>query len=150
MTEQVNSTVVEKALEDSIETRAFRAGLDADSFIREEVERQDVMWGVANDRADATAGQMAAAAMAQIGLVLLKDNNVPEEVALQITKQQFYPQTWGGFRSYGSDVANLVVAAAYLRQEIKRRIVAGEDTTRSSRDLKTQPYEGDQPKVVLS
>lgn len=52
-------------------------------------------------------------------------------------------------QDYGSDVANLAVAAAYIRQEIKRLIAHGADTTRTSRDPATQPYTGDQPAVQL-
>ena len=39
------------------------------------------------------------------------------------------------------------VAAAFLRQEMKRLIASGADTTRKSRDPVAQPYTGDQPAV---
>lgn len=118
------------------------AGQKADALIAAEVAIQDKMWGVANDRADATDRQMMAAAMAQLDLVALKRlGKLESHTALKLAYDDFYPKDWDGFRDYGSDVANLVVAAAFLRSEIKRLIAAGEDTTRAKRE-ESQSYPG--------
>jgi hypothetical protein len=115
------------------------AGVKADELITVEVLVQDRMWGLANDRADATDGQMADAAMAQIGVVALKTRGASAEAAVEICRQEFYPVGWSGLRDYGSNIANLVVAAAYLRSEIKRRLAAGEDFNRVKRPAE-KPY----------
>lgn len=126
------------------------AGALADKLIAGEVAIQDKMWGVGNDRADATEGQMQGAAMAQIGLVTLKSlTGISSETAVSLCWDEFYPKDWDGFRDYGSDVANLVVAAAYLRSEIKRKIAAGEDTTRAKRP-ESQPYPTDRNTPAVS
>lgn len=108
------------------------AGTKADELIATEVAIQDRMWGDANERADATNNQMVAAGLAQVMLVYQQGLGHPPEDALDIATQ-FYPETWNGFRTYGSTVANLVVASAFLRSEIKRRLLLGEDTTRTKR-----------------
>jgi hypothetical protein len=120
------------------------AGLLADQLIASEVTIQDKMWGEGNDRADALKGQMQDAAMAQIGVVVLKRQGAPSETAVNLCKEEFYPSDWDGFRDYGSDVANLAVAAAYCRSEIKRKIAAGEDTHRAKR---VTPYTTATPAV---
>lgn len=81
---------------------------------------------------------------AQILLVKLLEEDCPLEEAVAISLDAAYPETWdqGAFRSYGSSVANLVVAAAFLRNEIKRRVARGADTTRSKRG---EPYTTAQP-----
>lgn len=112
------------------------AGNQADHFIATEVAIQDRMWGEANERADSTNNQLLHAAMAQLVLLNAKLQGETAEDALEIAKE-FYPAGWDGFRDYGSNSANLVVAAAFLRSEIKRRVLLGEDTTRASR---SQPY----------
>jgi len=122
------------------------AAQDADAIIAGEVARQDKMWGVANERADSTQGQLLRAGMAQLDALQLRRDGEADAFADTPT---IYPADWSGFRDYGSDVANLAVAAAYIRQEIKRLIAAGADTTRTSRDPATQPYTGDQPAVQL-
>lgn len=108
------------------------AGRDADNLIATEVAIQDRMWGDANERADASGNQMMTAAMAQLVLLQRKIAGDPSDEAVKLA-QEFYPPDWNGFRDYGSNVANLVVAAAFIRSEIKRRILAGEDTTRAKR-----------------
>lgn len=110
------------------------AGDLADSLIAKEVSVQDAMWGVANDRADALDGQMQDAAMAQIGLVVLKRKGFPSAEAVQLAGNDFYPADWSGFRDYDSAVANLAVAAAFIRSEMKRLIAAGESTYRAPRN----------------
>lgn len=113
------------------------------------------MWGPHNERADATKGQMMGAAQAQVRLAIFKADpyirehphrgTLVDNVIHDIVASGTYPTDWSGFRSYGPDcavVADLVVAAAYLRSEIKRRVFNGEDTTRTSRP-KSQPYSQD-------
>lgn len=109
-----------------------KMGEMADELIATEVAIQDKMWGDANDRADATNNQLMAAAMAQLVLTSAKVEGEPVDVALKLGAS-FYPQNWSGFRDYQSNIANLVVAAAFIRSEIKRRLLLGEDTTRSKR-----------------
>lgn len=124
------------------------AGDLADSLIRTEVQVQDKMWGDANDRADTTKGQLLAAAHAQVDAIrMIRHLAYGRETAFTISRHQNYPKDWNGFRDYGSDVANLVVAAAYLRNEIKRMITDGESITRSKR---TEPYAGPDIPAVSS
>lgn len=126
------------------------AGKFADMLIGSEVSTQDRMWGDANNRADASKGQLLGAACAQSMAVHLfnayrlygKEFPSDREVAFNIAKGQFYPEDWSGFRDYGSDIANLAVAAAYIRNEIKRRLMKGEPHYRAPR---TTPYKGAQP-----
>ena len=119
----------------------------ADKLIADEIARQDRMWGLSNERAAVDKGQLLRAAFAQLDLLGLKRDGYDDATALSIAADN-YPEGWTGFRDYGSKVANLVVAAAFLRQEIKRCIANGERTFRSSRDLAKQPYTGAQPAVI--
>ena len=123
------------------------AGQEADKIIAGEVERQDKMWGVSNDRSDSSHGELLQAALAQsLALQLRREGNV----GAFDTPPDEYPADWSGFRDYGSDVANLAVAAAFIRQEMKRLIAAGESIYRKPRDPATQPYTGtDQPAIQL-
>lgn len=115
----------------------------ADFLIQGEIERQDRMWGAMNERADISRGQLMRAGMAQLMALHNKTIGFPEAFG---APPPVFPSDWSGFRDYGSDVANLVVAVAFLRQEIKRKIMAGEDTTRLSR-RPDQVYTKDQPMV---
>lgn len=124
---------------------AQAAAAKADELINAEIARQDKMWGVSNDRADASSGQLLRAALAQGAAIDRVNNGQDREAAFTDARSEFYPVEWSGFRDYGSDPANLAVMAAYVRQEIKRRIAAGESIERTSRDPATQPYTGDQP-----
>lgn len=112
---------------------------DADSLIAAEIARQDRMWGPENERADATKGQMLRAATAQMVFLDGMLDGDDRVVAVQAGRA-WYPDDWSGFRDYGSDIANLVVAAAYIRQEIKRKLALGESTERTSRNPDTQAY----------
>lgn len=118
----------------------------ADRLVNAEVQRQNRMWGIERD--DHSNGELAAAAVAQLDELTLKQQGVPE--AFKQAHPSF-PKNWSGFRDYGSDIANLVVAAAWLHQEIARKLRAGEDETRTSRDTATQPYDqtNGKPDVVL-
>lgn len=120
------------------------AGQQADALIATEVAIQDRMWGDANERADAVNNQLLSAGRSQLDFLNLKLSGVPSDLALATVKDAIYPPDWGGFRDYGSNVANLVVAAAFIRSEIKRRIILGEDTTRAKRG---EQYPKDQPYV---
>lgn len=114
------------------------AGELADSLITTEVAIQDKMWGDANERADSTDFQLLAAGCAQANALFFdRIAGASRENAFASAKHGFYPDDWEGFRDYGSDVANLVVAVAFLRSEIKRRILLGEDITRTKRG---EPY----------
>jgi hypothetical protein len=128
-------------------SRAYSAGIDADRLIKEEIERQDKMWGVANERADASDGQLMMAGIAQLDALFDRRNGI--ENAFE-GAPEIYPVGWSGFRDYGSDVANLVVSIAFLRQEVKRLIAEGESTYRAPRNPESQPYTADQPKTITA
>lgn len=121
-------------------------GQTADDIIASEIARQDAMWGRSNERADSSHGELLGAGLAQA--LALYQRRRGFTAAFERAPDVF-PQTWGGFRDYGSDVANLAVAAAYIRQEMKRLIAAGAPTHRLSRDAAKQPYTADQPAVQL-
>jgi hypothetical protein len=121
-----------------MKTEQFMAGNLADSLIATEVAIQDRMWGDANDRADAQGNQLLKAAQAQSELALLKIEGCTAQFAVE-NAQDLYPKDWNGFRDYGSHIANLVVAAAFIRSEIKRRVLLGESTYRAPRE---QAYAG--------
>jgi hypothetical protein len=70
------------------------------------------------------------AGMAQLDALFDRQNGEPDAFD---SPPAIYPETWSGFRSYGPDIPNLVVAVAFLTQEIKRKLVAGEDYTRLAR-----------------
>jgi len=120
------------------------AGAKADELIAAEIALQDKMWGAMNERADISRGQLFRAGIAQTIALHQKTIGLPGAFD---QPPAVFPSDWSGFRDYGSDVANLVVAVAFLRQEIKRKIANGEDTTRSKR-LPSQPYTKDQPNPV--
>jgi hypothetical protein len=127
-------------------TDHVKVGQAADDLIAREVAGQDAMWGRANERADSSQGQLLRAGLAQLQALQFRRDG---DAAAFNSPPAIYPADWSGFRDYGSDVANLVVAAAFIRQEIKRLIASGADTTRKSRDVAQQPYGNDQPAVQL-
>ena len=117
----------------------------ADELIAAEIARQGRMWGVERD--DTTQGELQQAAFAQLDFLRRRQRG--DHDALVVANFAYYPASWCGFRDYGSDVANLVVAVAYLRNEIARKIRAGESTERTSRNVVEQPYcELNQPNVI--
>lgn len=122
-----------------------KAGQAADDIIASEIARQDAMWGRANERADTRHGELLQAGLAQAQATWLRRDG---QTAFD-TPPPCYPVDWSGFRDYGSDVANLAVAAAFIRQEMKRLIDNGAPTIRTSRNPAVQPYSGDQPAVQL-
>lgn len=122
----------------------FKAcGEHADYLIAKEIAGQDKMWGVSNERNDSSRGQLLSAGLSQAWAVDAVRHGVPADEAFG-PPPPYYPEDWSGFRDYGSEVSNLVVAAAFLRQEIKRLIAKGEPTTRTPRKPE-QKYTGDQP-----
>lgn len=126
---------------------AAKQGAIADTLIASEVNTQDKMWGDANERADSMKGQLLGAALAQAQAIhsVMAYPHDTRKASFEIARLNYYPKDWGGFRDYGSDIANLVVAAAYIRNEIKRRLIKGESYHRAAR---TEPYQGpDQPAV---
>lgn len=124
----------------------------AAAMVATEIGRQDRMWGASNERADTSKDQLQQAAAASLALVMAKKVNEegkllhPDRLIAGI-REDVYPDDWAGFRDYGSDIANLAVAAAYIQQEIKRKLALGEDYTRTSRTA-AQPYGADQPYVI--
>lgn len=120
------------------------AGHLADSLIATEVAIQDKMWGA--PRKDASNCQLLKAAHAQIIYLAMKLEGTDPVAASDLAKAAVYPKDWdvSAFRDYGSNIANLVVAAAFLRSEIKRRVLIGESTDRAKR---SQPYETATPSM---
>jgi hypothetical protein len=124
-------------------TEQLAAGDMADALIATEVAIQDRMWGDANERADATNNQMIKAAQAQLALLDGKLDGTSSARATALALLSYYPEDWDGLRDYGSNIANLVVAAAYIRSEVKRRIMLHEDATRTKRGeayVTARPY----------
>jgi hypothetical protein len=121
--------------------------VNAGRKVQAEVERQNRMWGIGRD--DHANGELMMATLAQLDELTIKQAGAPEAFA---QPHPAFPKNWSGFRDYGSDVANLVVAAAWLHQEIARKLRAGEDDTRLSRNPETQPYDqtNGKPDVVLA
>jgi hypothetical protein len=68
-----------------------------------------------------------------------------EPKAVEVAVNAFYPDNWTGFRNYGVTY-NLVVAAAFLRNEIARRVSLGHDYSRAPRAA-AEVYTGDLPLV---
>ncbi|WP_439398671.1 hypothetical protein ACRQ5Q_15030 [Bradyrhizobium sp. PMVTL-01] len=125
-------------------TDVEQAGAQARLIIATEVAKQNAMWGDANDRADILKGQLLGAASAQLMAVWSAnfEPQISRETAFEIARESVFPKDWGGFRDYGSDIANLAVVGAYIENEIKRRLLNGESTYRKPRDLVTQPFDG--------
>jgi hypothetical protein len=102
----------------------------ADELITAELAKQNQMWGSSNERADVAKGQLFHAAMAQQDALWARQLGETNAFA---EPPCIFPEDWSGFRDYGSDIANLVVSIAYLTQEVKRKLMNGEDYTRTSR-----------------
>jgi hypothetical protein len=121
-------------------------GKKAEDLVADEVAIQERMWGLSNERPDVKDNQLIDAAKAQLALVLHIEEGMREDRATALALLDHYPNDprWGGLRSYGSTIANLVVASAFIRAEIKRRLVLGEDQTRTPRNA---AYSGTQPVV---
>lgn len=121
-------------------TEKFRPS--AEALIAAEVERQRLMWGASGERTDAAHGELQHAAQAQLDALFDRQLGIKDAFD---EPPAIYPPTWSGFRDYGPDIANLVVAAAYLTNEIARRLQAGEDFARKPRNPETQPYTTHEP-----
>lgn len=102
------------------------------------------MWDEENGRADSAKGELMSGAMTALDLIALKRAGLASSTAVKIAAADFYPENWSGFRDYGSDVANLVVANAFILSEITRLVALGADRTRLSRapDQKYNPETG--------
>lgn len=120
-----------------------QSAIIASKLVEAEILRQVEMWGPKHESTQVDQGEMMRAAMAQLVCLGARQSGNPDAFD---KLPGIYPRNWSGFRDYGSDVANLVVAAAFIQQEIARKILAGEDMTRTRRDRATQPYYGTQPK----
>lgn len=128
---------------DDATRNSLRFGEMADALIAAEVAGQDKMWGVANERTDSSKGQLLEAGVSQTQAVVnRRADGTPIDYR---NPPASYPDGWSGFRDYGSDIANIVVGIAYMRQEVKRLLAANADTTRLTRDQANQPYRYDQP-----
>jgi hypothetical protein len=107
----------------------------ADSLIAGESSTQVKMWGDDN-RPDAANNELVFAAMSSTMLTILQGapgyTAEHEPKAVQVARDAFYPANWSGFRDYG-DTYNLVVAAAFLQNEIARRVFVGDDYSRKPR-----------------
>lgn len=110
----------------------YEASRIASALTDAEFNVQTKMWGA--DRPDYQKGELMSAAMTSLDLVAIKRAGLPSATAVKIANADFYPEDWSGFRDYGTDIANLVVAAAFLKSEITRLIAAGEDRTRAPRE----------------
>ena len=121
----------------------FEAEMLADELISAELVKQNMTFGPMAKRTDIMHGEFQHAGMAQLDALFDWQNGEPDAFA---SPPEIYPQDWSGFRDYGSEVANLVVAVAFLTQEIKRKLLAGEDYTRLARTAQ-QPFAADAPLV---
>lgn len=122
------------------------AAAKARELIAAEVAIQNRMWESDNARADYKNGELMSAAMASLDLVALKEiGKLESHTAVKIAQDDFYPANWSGFRDYGSKIANLVVAAAFIENQIKLALFDGEDFTRAKR----QPEQTYRPETGL-
>jgi hypothetical protein len=108
----------------------------ADELITAELAKQNQMWGRSSQRSDAANGELMFAGMAQLDAVYLRQLGSAEAFE---EAPEIFPENWSGFRSYGADIPNIVVAISFLTQEVKRKLMNGEDYTRTSRTA-DQPY----------
>ena len=108
----------------------FEAERLTDELVSAELAKQNQMWGRMNERADTSQGQLFHAGIAHIDALFDRQNGEPDAFD---SPPAVYPEDWSGFRDYGSDIANLVVAVAFFTQEIKRKLINGEDFTRLAR-----------------
>jgi hypothetical protein len=121
----------------------FTAEMMADELISAELAKQHQTFGPMAGRTDILNGEYQMAGMAQLDALFDRQNDEP---AAFDSPPEIFPPDWSGFRDYGSDVANLVVAVAFLTQEIKRKLLAGEDYTRLAR-TEQQPFAADAPLI---
>jgi hypothetical protein len=108
----------------------------ADELVTAELAKSSGMWGGANERSDVANGELFCAGLGQLDAIFDRRNG--EEDAFD-SPPMVWPEGWSGFRSYGEDIPNIVVAIAYLTNEVKRLLLAGEDYTRLERRA-DQPY----------
>ena len=121
----------------------FEAERLTDELVSAELAKQNQMWGRFADRVDNMNGEFQLAGMAQLDALFDRQNGEPDAFD---SPPEIFPPHWSGFRDYGSDIANLVVAVSFLTQEIKRKLMNGEDYTRLARTA-AQPYANVAPLV---
>jgi hypothetical protein len=121
----------------------FKAEQITDELISAELAKQNQSFGPMSARSDIHNGEYQHAGMAQIDALFDRQNGEPDPFG---STPEIFPQHWSGFRDYGSDVANLVVAVAFFTQEIKRKLLAGEDYIRLARTAQ-QPFAADAPLI---
>jgi hypothetical protein len=108
----------------------FEAERLTDELISAELVKQNQIWGRLNERTDVANGELQAAGMGQLDALWDRQRGIEDAFD---EAPAVYPEGWSGFRDYGSDVANIVVAIAFFTQEVKRKLLAGEDYTRLAR-----------------
>lgn len=128
-----------------------KTGDCVDQMIEKEVNVQIAMWGASRLKSSINSSQLLSAAIASASAIWA-DRTMPEEpggrvAAFEVAKENYYPSDWDptAFRDYGSDVANLIVAIALLRNQVLDMVSNGEDTTRSRRG---EPYTFVKPMVT--
>jgi hypothetical protein len=108
----------------------------ADELVTAELAKQSQMWGRASERSDAANGELMLAGMAQLDALYIRQLGDPHAFE---EPPEIFPENWSGFRDYGPDIPNLVVSIAFLFQEVKRKLMIGEDYARLARSA-DQPY----------
>ena len=115
-----------------------------DDVLREMIV-QLKMWGA--DRADNQSDELIGASIASAAAIhYARLSTSSRENCFADAKSLFYPRNWSpdAFRDYGSDYANLAVAAAYLLNQMLIMRTKGEDMTRSKRG---EPYVQASPRM---
>jgi hypothetical protein len=115
-----------------------------DELISAELAKQNDRFGDVSIRTDVASGELMWAGMAQLDAEFDRQNGEPDPFA---EAPEIYPANWRGFRDYGSTVANIVVAIAFLTQEGKRLLLNGADYTRTERTA-DQPLPAAMPALV--
>lgn len=113
----------------------------AGALVVAELTKQTAMWGPGSIRSDVANGELLQAGMAQLDATYLRRKGWLNTFDKPPT---IFPESWSGFRNYGGDVPNLVVAIAFLTQEVGRLIANGESTERLPRRA-DQPYAFEAP-----
>jgi hypothetical protein len=108
----------------------FEAERLTDELVSAELAKGSQVWGRLNERSDVSNGELMHAGMGQLDALFDRQNGEPDAFDAPAA---IYPEGWSGFRDYGSDIANIVVAVAFLTNEIKRKLIADEDYTRLAR-----------------
>ena len=128
-----------------VETKNGALGV---SIIAAEVSVQNEKWGEDHTNSPAYANrQLIGAAIAQAYALSLKtsaegpDANLDSGSTYFSDDAAYWPRDWQGMRDYGSDIANLAVAGAWIAQEIGRLAALGQSQYRRPRGTE-EPYTG--------